>query len=205
MSIDSLPWFRFLLLFPSISLCSEHLFYLFFSDAIVLSKEAFHRTMSHQALAVIKYFCFQKPLAVFLCPSPRASNPVPTETGVTLNYQVSLSAPFRATRLWSPCVGSQHISAREWRLWRGHRPGWLNRIQYSAASLTSKNLMGEIPDLLEVNGNFGTSFSRVRTSPDRSPSLLHHRCARIRLSLWLHHTTAWEPFIDSSGIAPRSR
>ena len=55
--------------------------------------------------------------------------------------------------------------------------GW-NRIWYWVAALTSKNVTGEIPDLPEVNGNFATTFSTARISPNIFPSLLLHERAR---------------------------
>jgi len=55
--------------------------------------------------------------------------------------------------------------------------GW-NRIRDWVAALASKNVMGEIPDLPEVNGNFATDFSRARISPNIFPSLLLHECVR---------------------------
>lgn len=66
--------------------------------------------------------------------------------------------------------------------------GW-NRIRYWVAALTSKNVMGEIPDLPKVNGNFATNFSRARISPNIFPSLLPHE--HVRSDSHRGHTAPW--------------
>lgn len=74
------------------------------------------------------------------------------------------------------------------------------RIWYRVAALTSRNVMGEIPSLPEVNGNLVVGSSRARTSPSIFPSLLPGECVRSG-SLWPRHAAVWKPFTEPGGIA----